>query len=210
MTEKLLIVLLIACIVMTAFSGCVQSSDGGESDITESESAVVEVSDFKVEEYKPEECDPEKDWKLVVIGEDIGYIKYNEEYRYWEIPLVVVFENLGVSVKWQSEEKAIIAVYDEECILDTSNGTLVREKDGFDYLECPPPGSLHPHERYFSGNGENFIIDSDYASAVILAVGYRLREDRNARTAEYVSRYDTIYSSSTGDYDAERILSAGR
>ena len=150
-----------------------------------------------VEEYKPEECDPEKDYMLIAAGKKIGYVKYNEEEDYLEIPLVVVFENLGVSVKWQSEEKALITVYDEECILNTSNGTLVREKDGFDYLECPPPGSLHPHERYFSGNGENFIIDSDYASAVILAVGYRLREDRNARTAEYVGRYDTIYSNSS-------------
>ena len=53
-----------------------------------------------VEEYKPEECDPEKDWKLVIRGEDIGYIKYNEGYRdnkedkYLGIPLVVVFEKL--------------------------------------------------------------------------------------------------------------------
>ena len=198
MSGKLLILLLmIACVITTVFSGCVQSSDSDESDVTESRSVVSEVSDFKIEEYKPQECDPEKDWKLVIRGEDIGYIKYNEEYRYLEIPLVVVFEKLGVPVKWQSEEKAIITVYDEECILDTSNGTLVREKDEFDYLECPPPGSLHPHERYFNGNGENFIIDSDYASAVILAVGYRLKEDRNTRTAEYVGRYDTIYSNSS-------------
>ena len=114
MTERLLILLLIACVITTVFSGCVQSSDSDESDVTESRSVVSEVSDFKIEEYKPQECDPEKDWKLVIRGEDIGYIKYNEGYRdnkedkYLEIPLVVVFEKLKVPMEWQSDNEVDI------------------------------------------------------------------------------------------------------
>ena len=128
MTERLLILLLIACVITTVFSGCVQSSDSDESEVTESRSVVSEVSDFKIEEYKPQECDPEKDWKLVIRGEDIGYIKYNEGYRdnkedkYLEIPLVVVFEKLGVPMEWQSDNEVDIILKNSKYTLDTAGG----------------------------------------------------------------------------------------
>ena len=168
MTEKLLILLLIACVITTVFSGCVQSSDGSESDITESESAVVEVSDFKIEEYKPEECDPEKDWKLIVNGEEIGYVKYNEEYNYAEIPMVVVLEKLGAEMEWHSATTVRFSLGGIEYMLYTSAGTMFVIRNGdfvdssIDVLNIAPPGNVHPHPKFFKGVGKNFIVDSDF------------------------------------------------
>ena len=140
----------------------------GKGDITESESAVVEVSDFKVEEYKPEECDPEKDWKLIVNGEEIGYVKYNEEYNYAEIPIVVVLEKLGAEMKWQSATTVRILLGDSEYMLYTSAGTMFVIRNGnfvdssIDALNIAPPGNEHPHPKFFKGVGKNFIVDNDY------------------------------------------------
>lgn len=158
-----------------------------------------------VEEYKPEECDPQKDYMLIAAGKKIGYVKYNEEEDYLEIPLVVVLEKLGVSIKWQSDDKAIVMISDNQYTLDTSKGTMTDDK--FDYLNLPSLG-LVMHNQFHKGSGRNFVVDSDNARNVMNLLDYRLQKDRDTRTAEYVSKDDITYSSNTiSDYDIENIPS---
>ena len=215
MTERLLILLLIACVITTVFSGCVQSSDSDESDVTESESAVVEVSDFKIEEYKPQECDPEKDWKLVIRGEDIGYIKYNEGYRdnkedkYLEIPLVVVLEKLKVPMEWQSDNEVDIILKNSKYTLDTAGGTITdKHSKSLDLFRILPPGSNRHLSLTYKNTGENFIVDDFHIISVMSTIKEQMRYDSEERSLSIGCNIDDFNSITVGKStydDVEKI-----
>lgn len=107
---------------------------------------------------------PETDGgQLIINGQEVlprPYVRFNDEFRYAEIPLTLIAREWGAKVEWQGSSTAQITydgtVYD----LDVVHGTLTRPTDSVNIFSVPP-GSTHG--AFCQVVDGELIVDSDTA-----------------------------------------------
>ena len=97
-------------------------------------------------------------YALVVNGNDAGQIVYDTKEKLVELPLVKMLQNLGAEISWEDKKTAHILYQDTRLILDLSNESLQKEKNGFVFdLLLPPPGDRYDMRVY--SIGKELMVD---------------------------------------------------
>jgi hypothetical protein len=109
----------------------------------------------------------EEEMKLLIRGKNIAdrnYVNFNYEYRYAELPLVAVLEELGAETNWTGENTVNIYINDKTYILNTEKCTLTEENSAFNLFQVAP-GAMHGVISKVVN--KEFVIDSDSARLFI-------------------------------------------
>ena len=99
--------------------------------------------------------------KLFIRGKNIAdrnYVNFNYEYRYAELPLVAILEELGAETNWTGENTVNIYINDKTYILNTEKCTLTEENSAFNLFQVAP-GAMHGVISKVVN--KEFVIDSD-------------------------------------------------
>lgn len=107
--------------------------------------------------------------RLIVNGKELGdvYLKLSYEYRYAELPLTLIMEELGATVEWNDKTTATVTFDNKEYTLDATKGSLVEKGSTFNVLVAAP-GSKHGV--FYRVVEDEFFIDSDSAKLLLINV----------------------------------------
>ena len=120
-------------------------------------------------------------YDLYLNGVKISDVIYNEEHRYFELPLIKIFISMGATVEWESDTIANILFNEKNYTLDVLNYTIVEKDDEINLL-CPLPGSNYTPCLNFI-DGELFVDNSLSSMLLMFELGLDFSWDHDTLVA---------------------------